>query len=388
MSNSDRMTLSFVLSAAEAGAQVANHLEVTGSLREGSRIKGVRAKDQLLGDELEIPSRVVLNAAGPWVDHVAGLLGGDNRPRLFHFSQAMNLVTRAVVGKMAVGVSCTRPRRGGGTLVDAGGRFLFIIPWRGYSMIGTSHLPYLGVPDRLEANEEDVCELLEDINDAYPGAQLERKDVRLIHRGLLPMIPHRDGSSDVTLVKKYKIQDYRKEGIEGLLAIVGVKYTTARDVAEKAVDRVFHLLGKAPPSSRSAETPLHGGAIERFGDFLEQELKKEQAGLTGDVTRHLIQTYGSAYREVLSHIESPKWAEPVFEGSPVIRAEVLHAVREEQALDLESVVLRRTELGSAGHPGRAVLETVAEIMSAELGWSEEKVRLEIESVEELYRCRS
>jgi len=388
MSNSDRLTLCYVLSAVEAGAVAANHVEVIGFLREGDRIAGVRCEDKLGGSELEVRGRVVLNAAGPWVDRV--LLGLENRPpSLFHFSKAINLITKPLVAKTAVGFSCKRTHQDQDAWIEKGSRFLFIVPWRGHSLIGTSHSVYRGDPDSLEATEEDVEELLDDINEAYPAARLRREDVRLIHRGLLPMVQHEDGGKDVTLVKQYQIHDHCSEGAEGLITLVGVKYTTARDVAQKAVDRVFDSLGKKPPSSRSAETPLYGGQIERFNDFLYGEMKQRPSGLGEEVVRHLVYTYGSTYREVLAHVESdPDAVQPVTESSSVIRAEVLHAVREEQAVDLESVVVRRTELGSAGHPGRACLETVAGILSAELGWSETRARSEIESVEAFYQRRS
>jgi glycerol-3-phosphate dehydrogenase len=257
-------------------------------------------------------------------------------------------------------------------------------------LIGTNHTHYKGVPDELEATEEEVQQLLDDINEGYPAAGLRREDVRLVHRGILPMVPPRAGDMDgVTLEKQFQIIDHRKEGLGGLLTVVGVKYTTARDVAEKAVDRVFDSLEKKPPRSRSAETPLYGGNIERFSTYLEDVLAESPSGLDAEVCRHLVKTYGSSYREILGYIkESPKNSQTVTGDSPVLRAEIIHAVREEQALDLASVVLRRTELGSAGHPGRACLETVAEIMAGELGWDRSKIDVELGTTEEIYRRRS
>ena len=181
------------------------------------------------------------------------------------------------------------------------------------------------------------------------------------------------------LVKTYCLDDHREDGVTGLLTIVGVKYTTARDVAEKAVDRALTLLDKAPSASRSGRTALVGGDIESFDDFL--------AGATGDappdVLRHLVYTYGSAYPEILKGDR-----ERIVPESPVLAAEVRHAVREEMAWDLESIVLRRTELGTAGHPGRAVLEACAAIAQSELGWSAPRKHEELEGLDAFYRRRS
>ena len=383
--NSDRLTLSFVLSADEAGARVANYVEATGFLREGNRVRGITAKDRIGRTVLEIKGRVVLNAAGPWVDRMLDGLEGTSRPRFFYFSQAMNLVTRPILKNVAVGVTSKR------------NQILFVIPWRGLSMVGTRHAVYDGDPDDFEAKEENIQKLLDEVNSGYPAAQLRREDVRLVHRGLLPMVaPDRkdnqensNGVASVNLVKQYRIYDHRREGLEGLVSMVGVKYTTARDVAEKVVTHVFHMLGRKAPSSCTSSTPVYGGAVESLSDFLTHETKRKPHGLNDDIVRHLVYTYGSEYRRILVYIdENPAYAQPVKEGATVLRAEVIHAIREEQAMDLASVVLRRTELGSAGHPGDECLKSCANIMAGELNWDDSRKLSELDQVEEIYRSRS
>jgi glycerol-3-phosphate dehydrogenase len=354
MYNSDRLTLSFVLSAAREGATVANFVEAVGFVRVGDRVQGIVAKDSLTGaGVLEIRGRMVVNASGPSVDRLVEKVAGGKRKALFHSSKAMNLVTRPLVENVALGLT-------------RGGPLLVIAPWRHVSLVGTLHLPYEGEPDALEAKEEDVQRLLDGVNRAYPKAELVRTDVRLVHRGLLPAVPN---GRDLTLVKSYTIE----ETFEGLLSIVGVKYTTARDVAEKTVDRVLARLGKGKVASRSATTPVVGGDFETFAD-LARSVEKP----------HLAYNYGTLSREVLAIFDPA----PLSDSSPVTGAEVRYAVREEMALDLASVVLRRTELGSAGHPGRGALERAAAVMGEELSWSADKRRTEVEAVEEFYRARS
>lgn len=364
MFNSDRLTLSFALSATERGAVAANFVEATGFSTGRGRIRGVVARDVLSGtDGLEIRGSLVVNAAGPWVD---GLIAktGQSHPTLFHLSKAMNLVTRPVVSDVALGVTSARH-----------GRFFCLIPWRNACLIGTSHAPYEGEPDGFEAREEDVAELLADVNDAYPEARLGRDDVRLIHRGLLPRTPGSPNGS-VTLLKTYHLDD----SIQGLLSIVGVKYTTARDVAEKAVDRALAILGRELHPSRSRFEPLVGGDIPSFRGFMESL----PYSLSPQVREHLALNYGTRYRKVTA----AGGLEPVCEGAPVLDCEVRHVVREEMALDLPSVVLRRTDLGTAGHPGRPCLEAVARIVQSELSWSDVRRETELEAVEAFYRQRS
>jgi glycerol-3-phosphate dehydrogenase len=270
----------------------------------------------------------------------------------------MNLVTRPLVQGVALGLT-------------RGGPLLVIAPWRHVSLVGTLHLPYQGDPDAIdsaepEAPEGDVERLLGAVNRAHPAAALRREDVRLVHRGLLPIVPN---GRELTLLKSYRID----QTAEGMLSVVGVKYTTARDVAEKTVNRALAALGRPGIPSRSASTSLLGGDFGSFAD-LERSAGKP----------HLAYNYGSLAREVQA-IGEPT---PLSETTDVTEAEVRYAVREEMAFDLASVVLRRTELGSAGHPGRPALERAASLVAEELGWGEAKRKSELDAVESFYRTRS
>ena len=382
MHNSDRMTLSFVLSASAAGAVVANHVGVDAFVRRGTRVTGVRVRDELGGESIDVQGKLVLNACGPWVDELLKLLDGKERAPLFLHSKAMNLVTRPIVeGNVALGLSSFGAQDDRDALVSKGWRFITLIPWRGVTIAGTRHSAHRGGPDALDADRDPEIEaFLAEINAAYPAAGLRREDVRLVHRGLLPAAP----GPGVTLQKDYRIVDHdRLEGVPGLLTMVGVKYTTARDVAEKAVDRVIERLERpAQQRGLSRVKPLYGGDIENFSDYLAREARN------GFYSRRLISQYGTGFKDVSGLIEEDaSLGEPVA-GSSVLKAEVVNAVRNEMAETLESVVLRRTELGSAGHPGREAIETSARLMGGEKGWTAERTAEETEAVEAFYRTRT
>jgi len=382
MHNSDRMTLCFIRSAAEQGAVVANHVECTKLVADGTRVRGIDAVDRLTGDtKFSVRAKLVVNTTGPWTD----TLTGSSR-QLFHFSKAMNLVTRRIPGDVAVGVVSRRAHTDEDAVIDTGGRFLCVIPWRNVTLVGTAHGPFTGTAESLEVSESDVVSLIDDINAAYPGAALARSDVRLIHHGLLPRrvaAASPGGDNGVTLLKSYLLDDHREDGLEGLLSVVGVKYTTARDVAVKAVDRALEMLGASPRESRSHSQPLVGGDIEDFDSFVEGAISG-RPGLGGDVMRHLALTYGTLYESVLESGSS----ERLSPESPVLEAEIHHAVRHEMAFDLPSVVLRRTELGSAGRPSPQSVEVCASILQSELGWSDRAKQEQVDSLEEFYRRRT
>jgi glycerol-3-phosphate dehydrogenase len=182
----------------------------------------------------------------------------------------------------------------------------------------------------------------------------------------------------VRLAKHNQIYDHRKEGVQGLLTVLGVKYTTARYVAEKAIDQVFEMLGRGSPSSTSLVTSLYGGQIDRFEEFLQTEIMKRAFDLDEEIIRHLIFNYGSTYLEVLQHL-NPEHC-PKQEQTAVLEAEVLYGIRTEMAQKLSDIVFRRTELGTTGFPGDAMLRFCAEVMKCELDWSQSRMEEELEEV--------
>jgi glycerol-3-phosphate dehydrogenase len=294
--SSERLTVGFVRAAADAGAAVANHLAVEGFLRSDSRVTGARCRDRVGGASVDINARLVLNAAGPGMDGVLGLAGIARPPT--PLLRAVNLVFgRNFVGSCALGVS-------------AGGRFLFLVPWRGRSMVGTAYWP------AASADRDDVPEFLDEARRAYPWASLGAGDVTLVHRGL---VPGHGGAGG--LATRHRLIDHeRDDGAPGLISVQGVKYTTARGVAQEAVDLALARLGERRGPSRTATVRL-------------------------------------------SH------ARPL-EGSLEARAKV--AARDEMALTLSDAILRRLDLGTGGPPEAADVDLVEAVLAAEHDWSPER----------------
>jgi glycerol-3-phosphate dehydrogenase len=177
----------------------------------------------------------------------------------------------------------------------------------------------------------------------------------------------------------------RDGGLKGLISVVGVKWTTARQVAEEAVDLVLVRSGRDPVASRSAAEPLHGGACGSVARYLEEQKALRPADLSPESFEHLIRNHGTAYHDVLAWCrEDPGLLRPIVDGQPEILAEVAHGVRAEMALNLDDVIFRRTGLGTAGRPVRECLERCATWMALELGWSDEQRARQIERVEAVY----
>lgn len=383
--NSERLVLEYLHSASEAGAAIANYAEVTGFIRKNDRVHGVEALDVLSGEAFQVRAKMVINASGPWSDQMLERLHGRGRPPLKYLTKAINIITRQLFDQYAVGLLGQNNLQDSGALVKKGSSFLFVTPWRNHSITGTTYVPYSDDPNRFRLKAEDVSNIITEINRAYPAAALSVEDVTFVHAGLLPADRIDEKTGGVDISRHYEIFDSRTEGVSGLMTVVGVKYTTARDVAVRTIDRVFAAWGKPPPASKSATTALYGGRIERFGDYLQSEIKNRPCGLGRETVERLVYNYGSAYYEVLAHFEQkPDRSHYLTEEEAVLRAETLHGVRREMARKVADIVLRRTALGTAGHPGHSAVRLCAEVMGSELGWDRAKINREVQEVDEIY----
>lgn len=375
MHDPNRLTLSFVLSAAKAGAAVVNYTEVVGFLQKGDCVTGVKARDVLTGEEMDIRAKIVVNTTGPWSDIVLGLLNGPHQNRHIVLSKGIQIITRPLTLRHAIAIPSRH--KDSNALVSRGFRHYFITPWRNHSVIGTTDVIYRGDPDDFKVTEEEIQAFIDEINESYPAAGLKREDVSFAYGGLLPI-----GKP----ARRNQIYDHQKiNGVEGLVTAIGVKYTGARALAEKLIDLVFMKLRKRAPKALTAVTPVKGGQIERFDDFLTSETDRRRKGLSAEIVRHLVYHYGSEYGEILRYLnEDLDNGQRVTDTFCVIKAEILYGIREEMAQKLTDVILRRTELGTIGNPGEECLKHCAVLMATELGWDEGRTQGELEEAKAVF----
>jgi glycerol-3-phosphate dehydrogenase len=288
----------------------------------------------------------------------------------------MNLVTRRDAGEVALG---------GRT---AAGRSLFLVPWRGRAVFGTWQSTSLCRPEDTSIVESDVVSFIREINEAFPSLDLRAADVTLIHRGIVPAVAVDGGYS---LEGHEQVRDHAKEvtgargTIEGLVSVLGAKYTTARGVAERVTDRLFPKLQRPSVPCRTAVTSLPGGDITDVAAAIAEARRDHDAELPVDTIPHLVAAYGSRYRDVLaSCADRPDLRTRLADDSPVIGAELVWAARHEMALTLADAVIRRTPLGALGYPGDLAVDRAADVVGSELGWPIDRRRAEVAALRRFY----
>ncbi len=378
MYSPQRIALSFLRSAASAGADIANYLEVTGFLKSDGRITGVEAKDVLRGESLEVRGKTVLNTAGPWAARV--LESGMDlhlAPKPVFSRDVCFIVSRRLSSKFAL--ACMTRTQDADAILSRGGRHLFLAPWRDFMLIGVWHGVSKEAPDEVTVTEEELQAFLDETNEAYPGLSLSRKDVTMVNFGQILFEENQQGGAEISFGKRSILIDHEKtHHVNGLVTLIGVRATTARGEAEKAVNLIFRKLGRRAPGSETETTPIFGGRIEKFDDFLEGVLEQRPYGLDREVLVALIQNYGSEYPGVLKYIDENPELSGRLGNSTVLKAEVIHAVREEMAEKIGDVIFRRTDFGTGGHPGEEALQACARLMAAESGWDQNRIREEID----------
>jgi glycerol-3-phosphate dehydrogenase len=367
MTEPDRLTFSYAIAASELGATVVNHVEASALLTENRRVVGVQARDALGSRDLAVRARLTVNATGGAIDRLLQPIGlATGIPML----KAMNLVTRRDAGEEALG----------GRAIS--GRNLFLVPWRERALFGTWESDRPCDPADTGVDPNDVASFITELNQAFPALDLTFADITLVHHGLVPAIVHGDRAS---LQGRDQIRDHAGEGVEGLVTVSGAKYTTARAVAERVTTRLMAKLQQKPVRSRTASTPLPGGSIRDVGLAIADARREHDEGLPTDTIPHLIAAYGSRFRDVVELAETrSEWRTRLAKDSPVIGAELVHAVRKEMAVTLADAVLRRTPLGALGDPGDVALERAAAIVGAELRWSDDRRRDEVAAVRRFY----
>lgn len=331
----ERLALEMALQAESAGADIRNHARVTGMLLRDSRVEGVRFEG--LSGEGELRSRVVVNAAGAWVDQLLQFVSGDASESLLSLVNGAHIVVRDLPGA---------PEHAVYREARSDGRPFFVIPWRGLRLIGTTETLFCGDPSATLPEESEIRYLLREANALFPAADLDRGSVLYAYSGSRPILNSpRDDLNRAS--RGHAIVDHEKrDGIAGLLTMAGGKLTTAPSFAEAVRRRVARMLGTSTAAVARAQTRSVNGAPSELATL-----------------------YGPRWSEALAAIAAdPEMMRPLAGGCSTKRGQVLYAVEREHAKTLADVMLRRTGAAYDRSYERSWAEAAADVAGGGLGW--------------------
>jgi glycerol-3-phosphate dehydrogenase len=351
-----RLTLAVVRTAAlDHGAAVANHTAFTGVLRGATgRVAGATVRAD--GRDIEVKAAVVVNAAGVWVDEVAGLdgaAGAAGGPPPIRPAKGVHIAVMR--SKLPAAVAAVLP-------APEDGRTIFVIPWPGSDRVyvGTTDTDYQGPLDKAWCTRADVDYLLEAVS-AVATERLYPSDVVGFWAGLRPLVAGAATERSADLSRRHVVTS----SSAGVVTVSGGKLTTYRRMAADTVDQVVELLG-AGAQSRTASLKLRGAPAGR----------RESASAISDTGpgSHLARRYGTEAGAVQDLLDpDPSLARPVVQGLPYLAAEAVHAVRHEMATTLHDVLDRRLRARMLARDATSgVAAEVARLIAPELGWTEQE----------------
>jgi len=363
-----RLVMTVLGEAERFGAVLANRCEVTGLVERAGRAAGVLVRDALGGGEFELAAQNVVNATGVWADRL--------RPQELYTEEEVPII------RPSRGTHVTLPRElvdlRAGAIVPAGsGRTVFVLPWLGRTLVGTTDNDYEGSVEHVPPADDDVAYLLDAVNTFF-GTELGPGDLTGAYAGVRPLISTGDPKKSVDISRKAELY----ETSSGLVTITGGKLTTWRRMAKLAVDRIVEREGR--------EAPCRTNEIQ-LGMPVDPSELPDAAGVDEESRAHLAARYGHAANLVMRLAAAdPTLAVRITPDLPDIAAEAAFSTEHEQSATIADVLLRRTRLGLLNarrlcEPGAESVLAVARAMGGQLGWDEARVEREMAAWHEVAR---
>ena len=360
-----RMALSLALTAEQHGATIANHVAVSGLCKEGGKITGATLLDSLTGETWQIKAKGVINATGPFVDQIR-MMDNPTAPKILSASTGIHIVLDKRFAPPDTGLMIPETEDG---------RVLFVLPWEGHALVGTTDEP-AEVTEHPQPLEVEIDYLLRHVTQ-YFNLKVKKSDIKAVWSGLRPLVSDPKATDTAKLARDHVIED----SASGLLTIAGGKWTTYRKMALDAVEHALSQfnLSAPKPTCQTAQLPILGSAdYDEQGD---QELSKKY-GFDADVAAYLNRTYGDQAEQVAKLAEEGSCVRLV-KNHPVLESEVLYATRYELAERVIDVLARRTPLALLDtEAAKQAAPRVQEIMAEELGWDQQRCKAETLLTEE------
>src|SRR5579871_910977 len=357
--NDARLVMENILAAEKVDARCLNYCRVTQIDLQPSQAR-VFFHDERSGQEGTLSASCLVNASGPWANQTAKLLSEDSLS-LVRPTRGTHIVVPEVLSQQAVLVMSREDSR-----------VLFVIPWRGESLVGTTDLDDPGDPDKVEPTEGEITYLLKEASRVFPKASWDRSRILAAFSGLRPLA-WSDGGHASSVSREDKILSNGN-----LFTIVGGKLTTYHSMAQKTLGLILKRLGKTGAHQESGNLP--GTPAKPWDLFLKEETPQwvSAYGITQAQADHLARLYGQKAGDVLSNTrKDPRLLEKLSPSRPEILAQVAYGVQAEKALHLEDVLLRRLEIGYSRERWGEAPEKASRLMAELLNWDETRRQKEL-----------
>lgn len=376
MPSPERICVEMILDAETANpdCHAINYMSVAGG--EGSSLS---LTDELTGDTYTLKPKVVINAAGPWIDFVNQRMNVDKR-RFIGGTKGSHLILE----HPELHDACN----GGEVFFENDdGRIVLIFPYLGRVMVGTTDIR-IENPDEAVCTEEEVDYILGLVDKVFPTIKVDRSQIVFRFSGVRPL-PYSDANSTGQISRDHSIETLAPaDGLDyPIHSLVGGKWTTFRAFSEQTTDLVLKDLSKKRKTSTAYIAIGGGKGYPKSEEAIQQWLQKlqYQTELPLDRLRELFDRYGTR-AEALANYISPENDKPLANLPAYSKREIEFLAKDEKLVHLDDLILRRSLIGMLGYLTPELLNELADITAGVMGWSDGTKQAEIDhSVQVMYQ---
>ena len=369
--NCDRLTYAVAKSAKEAGASVLNYTEflLLEKNSDGSSLAVLRDKHSK--KEIRIKFKLLINAAGPWLENV-NRLSSKSKEKKESFSKGLQLsfLNKESSYALALESNYLDPA----AKVSRGARSYFIVPWRERTLAGTYDVNETGSADNFSLKKTEIEDFQNELQEVFP--EIKENSLSTSFGGLRPVCPQflkslsKDNGQNFPVAREHEI----KEEADNIISVKGVKYTTFRALAEEVVDLAFLKLNLEKNASKTKEHALWGASPFSIKSCTELE-KKLLEFLPKKVVERVIVDFGFSAEMLLPYLKEDS---SLLDSSDFFsKAEVRYVSENEDCKKLSDAVFRRLPIFSLGYLSEEVVKECGQIMANSKGWGAEKVKYEV-----------
>ncbi|MBZ5678926.1 MAG: glycerol-3-phosphate dehydrogenase/oxidase [Acidobacteriia bacterium] len=361
----ERLVAEWLREAIEAGAVVRNHSEVLAVDVVHGRARGVLLRDRTNGKDERIDAAWVLNCTGPWADRICQ----RSSVRTSHPMVGGVRGSHIVIGRFSGAPTAALYTEA------ANGRPIFVLPWNDQVLVGTTEVPDTSDPGKTAPSAEETEYLFRAVTQLFPKAKISAHDIKYAFAGIRPL-PYAERKSPSAVTRRHFLHDHSSEGAARMISVIGGKLTTAASLARECARKV----GISVPEPKAiAVGPGHN--LDPLLDNAVVEIARA-GSVSEESARGIVEWHGKRAMDIARMaLVSAELRAPICPHTSHIVAEVVEAYRNECAVTLGDVLLRRVPVALGPCWSESCSREAALRVGAVLGWNEHTLGENLESFE-------
>jgi len=361
----ERLVAEWLVEAIAAGAVARNHTQVIAVDVAHGRARGLLLRDWTRNLEEKIEATWIINATGPWVDRTCHRSGIKMRRPMVSGVRGSHIVLSHFPGAPSTAVYTE----------GSDGRPLYIIPWNEQILVGATHVPDASDPGKAHPASDEIESLLHSLAWLFPKARITQNDIRYAFAGIrnLPFDPSGDPG---TVSRKHSLHDHQQENVARLISVIGGNLASAATVARECARMIGIRTAEA-----KALAIADGPALDPLLDHFVVDVSRA-ASISEEASRAIVEWHGKGSIEIARMAQgSPELRTTLCPHSDHIVAEAVEAYRNECAVTLGDVLLRRVPVALGPCWSETCSREAALRIGAVMGWNEETTSAHLEALE-------